>query len=90
MDEEAAKRSTSVYLVDRRINMLPQLLTENLCSIVGKEERYAFSVIWEFDSNYNVLRDWYGKTIIRSSAALYYGDAQKMIDDPKVLDMLAE
>jgi exosome complex exonuclease DIS3/RRP44 len=39
MDEEAAKRCTSVYLVDRRINMLPQLLTENLCSIVGGEER---------------------------------------------------
>lgn len=82
MDVEAAKRSTSVYLVDRRINMLPQLLTENLCSIVGNEERYAFSIIWEFDSKFNVLRDWYGKTIIRSRAALYYGDAQKMIDNP--------
>lgn len=82
MDEEAAKRCTSVYLVDRRINMLPQLLTENLCSIVGGEDRYAFSIMWEFDENFNIVRDWYGKTVIRSRAALYYGDAQKMIDDP--------
>ncbi|RNF06806.1 exosome complex exonuclease RRP44 isoform X1 [Trypanosoma conorhini] len=81
MDEEAAKRSTSVYLVDRRINMLPQLLTENLCSIVADEDRYAFSIMWEFDENYNVVRDYFGKTVIRSRAALYYGDAQRMIDD---------
>ncbi|KAK7197429.1 rrp44p-like protein [Novymonas esmeraldas] len=82
MDEEAAKRSTSVYLVDRRINMLPQLLTENLCSLVEAEDRYAFSILWEFDENLNVVRDWFGKTIIRSRGALYYGDAQRMIDDP--------
>lgn len=82
IDLEASKRCTSVYLVDRRINMLPQLLTENLCSIVEGEDRYAFSILWEFDKDMNVVRDWYGKTIIRSSAALYYGDAQKMIDDP--------
>ncbi|KEG08632.1 putative mitochondrial exoribonuclease DSS-1 [Trypanosoma grayi] len=82
MDEEAAKRSTSVYLVDRRINMLPQLLTENLCSIVANEDRYAFTIMWEFDENLNVVRDYFGKTVIRSRAALYYGDAQRMIDDP--------
>ncbi|KAG5498181.1 hypothetical protein JIQ42_02985 [Leishmania sp. Namibia] len=82
MDEEAAKRSTSVYLVDRRINMLPQLLTENLCSLVEAEDRYAFSILWEFDESLNVVRDWFGKTIIRSRGALYYGDAQRMIDDP--------
>lgn len=82
MDEEACKRSTSVYLVDRRINMLPQLLTENLCSLVEAEDRYAFSILWEFDENLNVVRDWFGKTIIRSRGALYYGDAQRMIDDP--------
>nr|CAC39259.1 Rrp44p homologue [Trypanosoma brucei] len=83
MDEEAAKRSTSVYLVDRRINMLPQLLTENLCSIVADEDRYAFSIMWEFDENYSVVREFFGKTVIRSRAALYYGDAQRMIDDPE-------
>lgn len=82
MDEEAAKRSTSVYLEDRRINMLPQLLTENLCSLVEAEDRYAFSILWEFDSDLNVVNDWFGKSIIRSRGALYYGDAQAMMDDP--------
>lgn len=82
IDLEAQKRSTSVYLVDRRINMLPQLLTENLCSIVGDEERYAFSGVWEFEGDtLNVVSEWFGKSIIRSKAALYYGDAQKIIDD---------
>jgi exosome complex exonuclease DIS3/RRP44 len=89
MDEEAAKRCTSVYLVDRRINMLPQLLTENLCSIVYGEDRYAFSVLWEFEPESNtVVSEWFGKSIIRSSGALYYGDAQAMIDDaPDVSEM---
>jgi exosome complex exonuclease DIS3/RRP44 len=83
LDEEAAKRSTSVYLVDRRINMLPQLLTENLCSIVGNEDRYAFSVLWVFEGGdqMKLKSEWFGKTIIRSRAALYYGDAQNMIDN---------
>lgn len=90
MDEEAAKRSTSVYLVDRRINMLPQLLTENLCSLVQGEDRLAFSILWEFDENLNVVRDWYGKSVIRSTAALYYGDAQRMIDDPNDTSEMAK
>ncbi|CCW60883.1 unnamed protein product [Phytomonas sp. EM1] len=81
IDKEAAKRSTSVYLVDRRINMLPQLLTENLCSLVEGEDRYAFSAMWEFDENHNLVQSWFGKTIIRSRRAFYYGDAQRMIDD---------
>lgn len=112
MDEEAAKRSTSVYLVDRRINMLPQLLTENLCSIVQDEDRYAFSILWEMEDidddaaaatavtngggkepprprRVKVHNEWYGKTIIRSRRALYYGDAQKMIDSPSDRSELA-
>ncbi|CCW71468.1 unnamed protein product [Phytomonas sp. Hart1] len=90
IDEEAAKRSTSVYLVDRRINMLPQLLTENLCSLVEGEDRYAFSALWEFDENYNLVQSWFGKTIIRSRRAFYYGDAQRMIDDVKDHSGLAQ
>uniref|UniRef100_A0A7S1W5K4 Ribosomal RNA-processing protein 44 n=1 Tax=Neobodo designis TaxID=312471 RepID=A0A7S1W5K4_NEODS len=81
IDQEAQKRSTSVYLVDRRINMLPQLLTENLCSIVADEDRYAFSALWEFSPNFDIVNEWFGKSIIRSRAALYYGDAQRMIED---------
>ena len=54
MDKEAAHRSTTVYLVDRRTDMLPKLLTENLCSSVANLDHLAFSVIWEIDSNANV------------------------------------
>ena len=91
MDLEAQKRSTSVYLVDRRINMLPQLLTENLCSIVGNEDRYAFSFIWKMrPSTCEIVEEWFGKMIIRSRAALYYGHAQAMIDDASDHSELAE
>lgn len=51
IDKEAAYRSTTVYLVDRRTDMLPGLLTENLCSLRGGVERLAFSVVWEMDNN---------------------------------------
>lgn len=51
IDKEAARRCTTVYLVDKRTDMLPGLLTESLCSIVGGVERLAFSVIWELDFN---------------------------------------
>ena len=50
IDKEAARRCTTVYLVDKRTDMLPGLLTENLCSIVGGVERLAFSIIWELDA----------------------------------------
>lgn len=49
IDKEAARRCTTVYMVERRTDMLPGLLTENLCSIRGNVERLAFSVIWEID-----------------------------------------
>jgi exosome complex exonuclease DIS3/RRP44 len=49
IDKEAAFRSTTVYLVDRRTDMLPGLLTENLCSLRANVERLAFSVVWEVD-----------------------------------------
>lgn len=51
IDNEAAHRCTTVYLVDRRTDMLPKLLTENLCSLVSKVDRLAFSVIWILDEN---------------------------------------
>eukprot|EP01028_Stygiella_incarcerata_P010848 TRINITY_DN585_c1_g1_i1.p1 TRINITY_DN585_c1_g1~~TRINITY_DN585_c1_g1_i1.p1 ORF type:complete len:1040 (+),score=299.57 TRINITY_DN585_c1_g1_i1:95-3214(+) len=81
MDEEAALRATSVYLVDRRIDMLPKLLTENLCSLRGKVERLAFSVLWEFDFSkmeYHVKQ--FGKSVISSRAALSYIQAQQLVD----------
>ena len=73
IDKEAARRCTTVYLVDRRTDMLPGLLTENLCSIRGEVERLAFSVIWEIDSKtIRPVKTEFKKTVIRSRAALSY------------------
>lgn len=73
IDKEAAHRCTTVYLVDRRTDMLPKLLTENLCSLVSKVDRLAFSVIWTMDENAKILAVRYGKSVIRSVASLHYG-----------------
>ncbi|GMT24430.1 hypothetical protein PFISCL1PPCAC_15727, partial [Pristionchus fissidentatus] len=81
MDEEAAVRGTTVYLADRRIDMLPELLSGNLCSLRGEEERYAFSVIWTLTQDGSVLNTKFHKSLIKSRAALTYEKAQEMIDD---------
>lgn len=55
MDKEAASRATTVYLVDKRIDMVPELLSSNLCSLRGNVERFAFSAIWEMDDDANIV-----------------------------------
>jgi exosome complex exonuclease DIS3/RRP44 len=83
IDREAARRCTTVYMVDRRTDMLPMLLTTNLCSLVSDVDRMAFSVIWEIDSKtFEVVNSKFAKSCIRSRAALNYYKAQEMIDDP--------
>ncbi|KIH55421.1 RNB-like protein, partial [Ancylostoma duodenale] len=84
IDEEAASRGTTVYLCDRRIDMLPALLSSNLCSLRGGEERYAFSVIWTMTSDAEILDTKYHKSLICSKAALTYEQAQEFIDDPNL------
>ncbi|KNB43110.1 hypothetical protein JH06_4221 [Blastocystis sp. subtype 4] len=81
LDQEARNRSTSTYLVDRRLDMLPKLLTENLCSLVGGEDRFAFSVIVEMNDEAEVLNQRFVKTIIRSRKAMSYGEAQSYLDN---------
>lgn len=67
IDREAARRCTTVYMVDRRTDMLPGLLTENLCSLVSDVDRCSFSVIWEIDSEtYQNVSVKFGKSMIRS------------------------
>ncbi len=72
LDLEARNRCTTVYLVDRRTDMLPKLLTENLCSLRSNVDRLAFSVIWEIDRDANIINSRYSKTIIRSRRAFTY------------------
>lgn len=81
LDDEAIKRGTSVYLVDKRINMLPQLLTENLCSLVVDVDHLAFSVVWEMTRDAEIVDTKFYKSLIRSKAALSYQEAQALIDD---------
>ena len=77
LDYEASLRCNTVYLVERRTDMLPKILTERLCSLVGGEERLAFSVIWEITRDtHETINTRFCKSVIRSRAALSYGDAQ--------------
>ena len=81
LDVEASYRCTTVYLVERRTDMLPSILTERLCSLVQNEDRLAFSVFWEIDSSsLSIISTWFAKTVIRSKGSLTYGKAQEMID----------
>lgn len=90
LDNEGAARGTSVYLVDKRIDMLPMLLGTNLCSLKPYVERYAFSVIWELDEDANIVNVDYSKSIIQSKEAFSYEQAQLRIDDKAQNDPLTQ
>ncbi|CAM9627658.1 unnamed protein product, partial [Sphacelaria rigidula] len=90
LDEEAASRSTSTYLVERRLDMLPGILTETLCSLKPNVDRFAFSVIWEITQAGEILDVNFCKSIIHSVAGLTYNEAQLMLDDPNIHDVKAE
>lgn len=81
LDREAANRATSVYLVDRTIPMLPEVLSNNLCSLRPNEDRYAFSVIIEFNKNFDIVKTRITKTVIHSDFRFSYESAQKQLDD---------
>jgi len=82
IDLEAANRSTSTYLVNKRLDMLPSLLTTDLCSLKGNVDRFAFSVLWEVSPNGDIIDVEFHKSIIHSIAALTYQQAQSLIDQP--------
>lgn len=92
LDEEAADRGTSTYLVDRRLDMLPGLLTTKLCSLTSTEDHFAFSVLWEMeligDREVRIVDVSFCKSIIRSVASLSYQEAQVFLDDPDAGDVL--
>ncbi|XP_054809171.1 exosome complex exonuclease RRP44 homolog A [Prosopis cineraria] len=88
LDDEASQRGTSVYLVERRIDMLPKPLTEDICSLRADVERLAFSVIWEMTAEADIISTKFTKSVIRSSAALSYVEAQARMDDRRLVDPL--
>jgi ribonuclease R len=80
IDKEAFDRGTSVYLVDRTIPMLPEKLSNNVCSLKPKEDKLCFSAVFQLDDNAHVLGEWFGKTIINSDRRFNYEEVQKMIE----------
>ncbi|KAI9777811.1 MAG: exosome catalytic subunit dis3 [Peltula sp. TS41687] len=90
MDAEASARGTTVYLVDKRIDMLPMLLGTDLCSLKPYVERFSFSTMWEISPNADVISTTFTKSVIRSREAFSYEQAQKRIDDRSQQDDLTQ
>lgn len=80
LDDEAKERGTSVYLVDRVIPMLPEVLSNDLCSIRPNEDRLAFSAVFELTPQAEIVGAWYGQTIIHSDKRFSYEEAQTVLD----------
>ncbi|TXB61431.1 ribonuclease R [Phaeodactylibacter luteus] len=80
LDKEALSRSTSVYLVDRVLPMLPERLSNDLCSLRPNVDRLAFSAIFVFNKNMKIVNRWFGKTVIHSDQRFTYEQAQERLD----------
>jgi len=83
LDKEARKRGTSVYLVDRTIPMLPEELSNGLCSLNPSVDRLTFSAVFEIDINGKIHHEWLGETIIHSDRRFTYENAQKILNNKK-------
>ena len=80
VDKEAYNRATSVYLVDRTIPMLPEVLSNNLCSLRPGEEKLCYSAVFTMDEKANVQDIWIGRTVIKSDYRFNYDQAQQIIE----------
>ena len=80
IDKEAQERGTSIYLVDRVIPMLPEVLSNDLCSLRPNEDRLAFSAVFEMDAQGHIHNEWFGQTIIHSNKRFSYEEAQGVLD----------
>ena len=80
LDKEADARATSVYLVDRTIPMLPERLSNGVCSLRPNEEKLCFSAVFELNDNAEIADQWFGRTVIKSNRRFTYEEAQAMIE----------
>lgn len=80
IDKEAVSRATSVYLVDRVVPMLPEILSNNVCSLRPNEEKLCFSAVFEMTDEAEVVNEWFGRTIINSDRRFTYEEAQAIIE----------
>ncbi|MGB8492531.1 MAG: ribonuclease R [Bacteroidales bacterium] len=79
-ENEARQRATSVYLVDRVVPMLPERLSNEICSLGPGEDKLTYSAVFELNDRAEVLNEWFGRTMIRSDRRFSYGEAQEVID----------
>ena len=84
LDDEAFERATSVYLVDRVVPMLPEVLSNEACSLRPHEEKYTFSAIFEINEDARVISEWFGRTVINSNERFAYEEAQHIIETGSV------
>lgn len=85
LDDEAYERATSVYLVDRVVPMLPEVLSNNACSLRPNEEKYTFSAVFELNNNADLINKWFGRTVTYSDARFSYEEAQHIIEAKDLL-----
>ena len=98
LDDEAYERATSVYLVDRVVPMLPEVLSNQVCSLRPNEDKYTFSAVFELNDEAEVQNEWFGRTVIHSDRRFTYEEAQERIETKEgdlteeilVLDRLAK
>jgi len=79
-EQEAKQRATSVYLVDRVVPMLPERLSNNICSLKPSEDKLTYSAVFEMNDKAEVINEWFGRTIINSDRRFSYEEAQNVID----------
>lgn len=80
LDDEAYDRATSVYLVDRVVPMLPEVLSNDVCSLRPNEDKFTFSAVFEMDKNADLVNQWFGRTVIHSDRRFSYEEAQERIE----------
>lgn len=80
IEEEAKQRATSIYLVDRVVAMLPERLSNNICSLKPAEDKLTYSAVFELNDKSEVISEWFGRTIINSDKRFSYSEAQLVID----------
>jgi len=80
LEREAYARATSVYLVDRTVPMLPEKLSNNLCSLRPNEDKLTFSVVFELNENAKIVNEWFGRTVIHSDKRFTYEEAQEVLE----------
>lgn len=80
LDVEAVKRATSVYLVDRVVPMLPEKLSNGVCSLRPNEDKFTFSAVFEMDKDAKIISEWIGRTVIHSNRRFAYEEAQEIIE----------